>query len=82
MDKEFAAVAGAPEGSRNVILNTAAYNMGQLVGAGWIKIGEVRTGLQFAAERAGMPAGEASRTINSGLEAGMSADRTQQWRKR
>ena len=63
-------VAAARPGTRNDTLNRAAFSLGQLVAAGLLPPLAVASALAGAAERAGLPAGEARRTIGSGLAAG------------
>ncbi len=72
----------AAEGSRNDRLNTAAYNIGQIVGDGLLSRGEVEAALLAAATRAGLPETEATATIRSGLDAGIREPRSTQWTKR
>jgi hypothetical protein len=75
-------VANAGEGARNNRLNVAAYNLGQLVGDGYLTYGEVEAALLNAAHGAGLPDGEAQRTIESGIQKGMAEPRSLQWKKR
>ena len=63
-------VAAARPGTRNDTLNRAAFSLGQLVAAGLLPPLAVVSALASAAERAGLPADEARRTIRSGLAAG------------
>jgi hypothetical protein len=63
-------VAAARPGTRNDTLNRAAFSLGQLVAAGLLPPLAVVSTLASAAERAGLPADEARRTIRSGLAAG------------
>lgn len=70
LEGECGKVALAPEGQRNATLNTAAFAAGQLVAAGHVGRGEAEHALAHAADRAGLPRGEAWKTICSGLEAG------------
>jgi hypothetical protein len=67
---ECAAVEAEPEGCRNKRLNTAAYNLGQLVGARQIARSKVESALTAAARKAGLGDGETAATIKSGLDAG------------
>jgi hypothetical protein len=69
LQAEHDAVAGAPEGSRNQMLNKAAFALGQLVGA--LERAEVEDALSAAAATCGLPEGEAAATIRSGIEAGV-----------
>jgi hypothetical protein len=74
--EETRLVATAQPGTRNDALNRAAFSLGQLVAAGILPRLAVITALAGAAERAGLPAGEAQRTIRSGLNAGLAHPRT------
>ena len=67
---ETRTVAAARPGARNDTLNRAAFSLGQLVAAGLLPPLAVASALASAAERAGLPADEARRTIGSGLAAG------------
>jgi hypothetical protein len=67
---ECTEVARAPEGSRNERLNRAAFSLGQLVGGGELDAGVVEAELLAAAGFAGLPDGEARKTLRSGLESG------------
>jgi hypothetical protein len=63
-------VATARLGTRNDTLNRAAFSLGQLAVDGLLPPLAVVTALTSAAERAGLPADEARRTIRSGMTAG------------
>lgn len=63
-------VAAARPGTRNDTLNRAAFSLGQLAAAGLLPPLAVASALASAAERAGLPADEARRTIRSGMAAG------------
>jgi hypothetical protein len=63
-------VAAARPGTRNDTLNRAAFSLGQLAAAGLLPPLAVASELASAAQRAGLPADEAHRTIRSGLVAG------------
>jgi hypothetical protein len=73
--RERAVVAPAPPGRRNVTLNRAAFNLGQLVAAGLLDAGEVRAVLLAAALEAGNPEAKARATIASGLHGGAAKPR-------
>lgn len=73
--RECTHVAWAEEGTRNHALNTAAFNLGQLVGE-YLSTDEVQAALTEAALEAGLEPEEVEGTIASGLEAGMAAPRT------
>jgi len=70
LHEETRIVAAARLGTRNDTLNRAAFSLGQLVGAGMLSPPAVITALMSAAERCGLPDGEAIRTIRSGMTAG------------
>lgn len=57
-------------GERNSLLNRAAYKVGQIVGANMLDESIVVETLTQAAKQCGLPAGEAARTIASGIRAG------------
>ena len=75
--EEARLVATALPGTRNDTLNRAAFSLGQLVAAGLLPPLAVSTALASAAERAGLPADEARRTIRSGTTAGARHPRKQ-----
>jgi len=68
--REACLVATARSGARNDTLNRAAFSLGQLAAAGLLPPLAVAAALASAAERAGLPAQEARRTIRSGMTAG------------
>lgn len=80
--KECEVLQHTPEGNRNNQLNTAAYNLGQLVGMGWITRSEVESALLGVAAAIGQPQREALATITSGLDAGIADNRENQWTRR
>ncbi len=69
--EEARLVATAKPGTRNDTLNRAAFSLGQLIAADLLPHLAVISILVGAAERAGLPADEARRTIRSGMTAGM-----------
>ena len=77
LDDECQAVAQAPDGEQNETLNTAAFNLGQLVGAGVLNRSEVERRLLDAAAVYVQKDGEAQAraTIHSGLKAGQNQAR-------
>lgn len=75
LDAEVARMAAAPAGSRNNTLNTAAYSLGRLVGAGLLDRAEVERRLLAAALAAGLGEREARATLRSGLDAGQEQPR-------
>lgn len=64
-------VARAPVGTRNDTLNRAAFALGRLVGAGLLDPALVTDELTAAARWAGLGRAETTRTIRSGLRAGL-----------
>jgi hypothetical protein len=68
--EETRLVATAVPGTRNDTLNRAAFSLGQLAAAGLLPPLTVVAALSDAAESAGLPEGEARRTIRSGMTAG------------
>ncbi len=75
LDDEAHQVRTAAAGGRNHRLNRAAFNLGQIVGAGLLDADTVTDHLHHAALGAGLGAKEASTTIRSGLRAGMARPR-------
>lgn len=75
LERELTALAGAVEGTRNDTLNRAAFNLGQLVGAGALPAEAVTRQLQHVADAIGLGPAEARRTITSGLGAGIANPR-------
>ncbi len=79
LDAEFDKVSSAGKGTRNATLNTAAFSLGQLVGAGLLSEALVTSTLQTAAQNCGYLAEEGpqhvDRIIASGLAAGMAKPR-------
>lgn len=67
---EVANVRSATDGTRNDTLNTAAFNLGQIIGPGKLDTDTVETALLDAALAAGLGDGEALRTIRGALAAG------------
>ncbi|MEN6532947.1 MAG: bifunctional DNA primase/polymerase [Bryobacteraceae bacterium] len=72
---ESNAVRAASEGTRNDTLNTAAFNLGQLIAGGQISQGEVEAELTAAGVMSGLLPGSVAATIKSGIEAGMQTPR-------
>ncbi len=68
--EEARRVATARPGTRNDTLNRAAFSLGQLAPAGLLPPAAVIAALASAAREAGLPEGEARRTIRSGMAAG------------
>ena len=65
------AVIDAPEGARNGTLNSRAWSMGRLVGAGLLSDQEAADALYAAARQAGLDDLEIRNTIRSGLMSGI-----------
>lgn len=73
---ETQAVHAAPDHERNHSLNRAAFNLGQLVGAGLLDEERVTNSLRSVALTAGLGQRETDSTIASGLRAGRSNPRS------
>jgi hypothetical protein len=76
LESEAARVALASEGTRNDILNRAAFAVWQLVAGGEIDSEEAESTLLMAATRAGLSETEARRTLASGRKSGEQEPRT------
>uniref|UniRef100_UPI003568D694 phage/plasmid primase, P4 family n=1 Tax=Roseovarius sp. TaxID=1486281 RepID=UPI003568D694 len=72
---ELATLLASPEGQRNGALNTAAFNLGQIVAGGSLDEATVKARLSAAAEGIGLEPGETAATINSGFHAGTQTPR-------
>lgn len=71
LEEECARVINAPPGTGNDALNTAAFNLGQIVGGGSLDEDEARSALFEAATANGRrPELEAAKSIASGLNSG------------
>jgi hypothetical protein len=75
MRGEIAALLAAPEGQRNSTLNTAAFNLGQIVAGGGLDHDTVRARLTTAGHGIGLCADEVAATVQSGLAAGLKQPR-------
>ncbi|MFE9481458.1 bifunctional DNA primase/polymerase [Streptomyces spororaveus] len=75
---ECDAITSAADGEQNNAINTAAFSLGTLVGAGALSEVEARETLLSAARAGNHPEGRALGTIESGLRAGMAQPR-QPW---
>lgn len=75
LESEVGRLAMAPHGQRNRQLNSSAYYLGQLVGAGQLDLHEVVQTLAATAERIGLEPREIEATIQSGLNKGMAQPR-------
>lgn len=71
LHRELARVAAAVQGSRNDTLNRAAFNLGQLAGAGLLDVNQVIDELERVAIGNGLGPVETRRTVASGLAAGL-----------
>ncbi|MET8080959.1 AAA family ATPase [Streptomyces sp. NPDC005303] len=78
LKSEAQKVATAPEGTRNMTLNEAAFALGTLAGAAWTDLTAeaVEDALTEAAALCGLPPWEVAATIRSGLNAGMREPRS------
>ncbi|MGW1617758.1 DUF3987 domain-containing protein [Streptomyces sp. NPDC002172] len=72
---ECDAITSAPDGEQNNTINTAAFSLGTLVGAGALTEGDAREHLLAAARAGNHPEGRALPTIESGLRAGIAQPR-------
>src|SRR4051812_9861972 len=72
---ELERIAAAPTGARNNTLNRAAFRLGQLAGGRLCDAGSFEAPLLDAALAAGLGEGEATKTIVSGLLAGLRSPR-------
>ncbi|MDG3008533.1 phage/plasmid primase, P4 family [Paludisphaera mucosa] len=70
VEDELKTLESTGEGNRNNALNTAAYNIGQLVAASVVVEADAIAWLTDAARRTGLADDEIAATIRSGLEAG------------
>ena len=75
LQAEHVFVASALPGTRNPALNRAAFNLGQLVGAGELERAEVEDALRGAASTCGLELGETEATLKSGLDSGIGRPR-------
>lgn len=67
---ELSRIADARVGTRNTTLNSAAFALGRLVGAGLLSEDVARNALRGAGLAVGLGASETKSTVRSGLEAG------------
>ncbi len=72
---ELNAVYSATPGGRNDTLNKAAFNLGTLIGGGYLDRQHVEESLRQAALAAGLEAEEVDKTIRSGIGSGMQQPR-------
>ena len=76
LESETGKVMTAAPGTRNNVLNAAAFALGQLVAGGGLTRDTVEASLMAAAAANGLSRGEAAQTIRSGIEAGLKEPRT------
>ena len=69
--EEIEKVTSAGNGERNEALNSAAFSIGQFVGADALSIDKAESLLFSAVKSISLPQGECIATIKSGLEAGI-----------
>lgn len=74
LESECAIVRKCQPGARNHTLNTAAFNLGTLVGGGKLHAARARGALLDAALVSGLSVPEAIKTIESGLAGGMKSE--------
>jgi hypothetical protein len=74
-EAEVQAVQNAQAGTRNDTLNSAAFALGQFIGAGQLERGFAEDALRIAARNAGLGDAEIEATISSGLDAGIETPR-------
>ena len=72
----------AGNGTRNQMLNRAAFSLGQLVGGGYLRRAEVEAALHSAAVSVGLEPPEIKATLRSGLDSGIAQPRTVELRRR
>lgn len=75
LEQECAAVAGAPQGTRNDTLNRATFNLSQLIASGHLDPQAVESRLTAAAAQAGLAPAEIRATLASGHRAGVAHPR-------
>ncbi len=80
IDLECEAIAKASEGQRNDTLNRASFNLGTLIGGGYVERSVIEDALTAAAEQAGLSTSEITATLRSGLDAGVAEPRYVQLR--
>lgn len=78
---ELDTLRATTEGGRNAALNTAAFNLGQIVAGGGLDYFAVADALTVVAREIGLDAGEIAPTIRSGLKSGEQHPRTAPERK-
>jgi hypothetical protein len=76
LQDEIAAVRTATDGARNDAMNVAAFNLGTLVGSGYLDRATVERELTTTALAAGLSEREIIKTLRSGLDSGIAQPRT------
>jgi putative DNA primase/helicase len=76
-DAEIQTVENAGKGERNATLNTAAFSLGQLIGAGLLSETVVRTALESAAETCGLVKDDGRRSVQATIASGLNDGMTQ-----
>jgi hypothetical protein len=77
LERECKAVASAQPGTRNSTLNTAAFNLFQIIAGGGLDEQEVRDRLFEAAEVCGLVADDGAATVLATIDSGAQAGRAQ-----
>jgi hypothetical protein len=77
LERECKAVASAQPGTRNTVLNTAAFNLFQIVAGGGLDEQEVRERLFEAAETSGLVADDGAASVEATIDSGAQAGRAQ-----
>jgi hypothetical protein len=77
LERECRAVASAQPGTRNTTLNTAAFNLFQIVAGGGLDAQEVRDQLFEAAEACGLVADDGAASVEATIDSGAQAGRKQ-----
>ena len=75
LDANLSELRAAPAGTRNHALNTAAFNVGQIVAGGELDCAAATDALTMTAQQMGLDAGEIFATVRSGLAAGADSPR-------
>ena len=75
LQDELAKLLAAPEGKRNGTLNSAAFNLAQIVAGGGLAEDTVKARLRAAGAGIGLEPGEIAATIESGFQAGAQSPR-------
>src|SRR5262249_26477636 len=77
LDRECKNVAAAQSGTRNNTLNTAAFNLGQIIGGNALDEQEVRDRLFEAAETCQLVADDGAASVEATIESGITAGKRQ-----